>query len=513
MGCSSTGSEGGDPMESNSKEFDYCFRRDEISFIKKAKKEREEGIKNEEEGGEGGREEEEEVERAEIKKDAIFNIYKKIELDFSKKEKILKEYLVLYIPEEYTKDTITYVFLPAYHSISSVIEKLSNENKYLKYAKINNDSKAITKFESVRDPEIENRYQCSIEFKITEKDKQTKLVTIEFGYKIKLIDEHGLIYMCFFPTYEENVTETFTVSFTLDDNYFPCYLFKDYFDEISKYKLYAFNKGNVALTLRDKRIKLKIENELDKGLLSKFTRDEIAQINNSLNTMEIHHNFYNLIYQKVIHNIKDNKNYTTVYDIVFFPHDGLTQTNSSLFFEFDEPLIVKQFKINNIIVKKEKKKLDESFKEDDENEVFDGYYVSDKKHLGFYYCFKADFGLFEFDCESNDEVDYFRLNCNNLGDITDHLAYGSSYKYEIILNGNKINFMDEDFKYKIENDKIILKGIIDGSKDNFNKNIFTELAKKYNNERDLQSDEEEFILNLWAEMRLKQFVPEKMKLC
>ena len=110
-------------------------------------------------------------------------------------------------------------------------------------------------------------------------------------------------------------------------------------------------------------------------------------------------------------------------------------------------------------------------------------------------------------------MDYFRLNCNNLGDINEHLTYGSSYKYEIVLNGNKIKFLDNGFKYKIENDKIILKGIIDGSKDNFNKNIFTELAKKYNNERDLQSDEEEFILNLWAEMRLKQFIPEKMKLC
>ena len=76
MGCSSTGSEGGEPMESNSKEFDYCFRRDEISFIKKAKKEREEGIKNEEEGGEGGREEEE-VERAEIKKDARTRFFQK----------------------------------------------------------------------------------------------------------------------------------------------------------------------------------------------------------------------------------------------------------------------------------------------------------------------------------------------------------------------------------------------------------------------------------------------------
>ena len=509
MGCSSTGSAGGEPqpMESNSKEFDYCFRQDEISYIKKAKKNREEGVKNEEEGGEEGGEEEE---RAEIKKDAIFNIYKKIELDVSKN--VLKEYLVLYIPEEYTKDTITYTFLPAYRSIFSQIEKLGNENKYLKYGKINNDSKAITKFECVPEPEIVDSYKCSIEFKLTEKDKQIKLVTIEFGYNIKLINKYGLINISFFPTYEENVTETFTVSFTLDDNYMPCYLYKGYFDEMSKYKLFAFNKENVALTLRDKRIKLKIENELDKGLLSKFTPDEIAQINNSLNTMEFHHNFVNLIYQKVIHNIKNNKDYTTVYDIVFFPHDGLSQTNTFPS-EYDRPLIVKQFKINNSIVKKEKKKLDEDVEEDENNKVVDGYFVSDKKNLEFYYCFKADFGLFEFDCESNDELDYFRLNCNDLGEINEHIAYGSSYKYEIILNGNKIKFMDEDFKYKIENDKIILKGIVDGSKDNFNQNLFVELAKKNDNERIIQSDDEEFKLHHWIEMRFKQFVPENMKLC
>ena len=194
MGCSSTGSAGGEPqpMESNSKEFDYCFRQDEISYIKKAKKNREEGVKNEEEGGEEGGEEEE---RAEIKKDAIFNIYKKIELDVSKN--VLKEYLVLYIPEEYTKDTITYTFLPAYRSIFSQIEKLGSENKYLKYGKKNNDTKAVTKFECVPEPEIVDSYKCSIEFKLTEKDKQTKLVTIEFldetadVYDIEVEDNHN----------------------------------------------------------------------------------------------------------------------------------------------------------------------------------------------------------------------------------------------------------------------------------------------------------------------------------
>ena len=509
MGCSSNEGEKPQSAESNSKEFDYCFREDEIAYIKKAKKEREEGVKNE---GEGREEGEEEEERPEIRGDVICNIYKKIELDFSKKDKVLKEYLVLYIPDSYTKDTITYVFYPAYKSIDSQIEKLGNENKYLKYGKINNDQKAITKFECIPEPEILDSYKCSIEFKLTPKDKEKKLITIEAGYSIKLKPKYGLINLTFFPTYEENAAESFTLYFTLDDNYMPCHLYKDYFDEISKYKLYAFNKGDFNMTLRDKRIKIKIENELDKGLLSKFTSDEITQINNSLNTIEFKHGFVNLVYQKVIHNIKYNKNYTTVYDIVFYPNNGLSQTNT-YDYEADRPLIVKQFKINNNIVKKEKqKKEDNENDEDENNKVVDGYYVSDKKKLGFYYTFKADFGLYEFDCESNDDLDYFRLNCNDLGDINEHLIYGSSYKYEIILNGNKIKFLDKDFKYKIENGKIILKGIIDGNKDNFNQEKYVELAKKNNDETILESDDEEFKLEHWVEMRFKEFVPEKMKL-
>ena len=507
MGCTSTGVES-EPVQSTSKEFDYCFRQDEITFIKEAKKEKEDFIKN---GGEAAEEEGEEMEKPEIDPNALYNIYKKIELDLSKKEKNLKEYLVLYIPDTFSKDTITYEFTPVISSVKSKIEKLNDINKHLNYGKINNDSNGVTKFKCFPDPEIINDYRCSFEYKLTQKDKETRLITIEACYSIKPKLEYGLVNFTFHPIYEFNSAEKITVCFTFDDNYMPCHLYKGYFDEISKYKLYGFNKMEVSLTLRDKRIKLKIENELDKGLLSKFTPDEIAQINNSLNTMEFNHNFVNLIYQKVIHNIKNNKDYTTVYDIVFFPHDGLSQTNTFPS-EYDRPLIVKQFKINNNIVKKEKKKLDEDVQEDDNNKVVDGYFVSDKKNLEFYYCFKADFGLFEFDCESNDDLDYFRLNCNDLGEINEHLTYGSSYKYEIILNGNKIKFLDEDFKYKIENDKIILKGIIDGNKDNYNEEKFAQLAKKNNEERLLESDDEEFKLKYWAEFRFKEFIPDKMKL-
>ena len=55
-------------------------------------------------GEEGGvdQEEGEEMEKPEIDPNALYNIYKKIELDLSKKEKNLKEYFVLYIPDTFS---------------------------------------------------------------------------------------------------------------------------------------------------------------------------------------------------------------------------------------------------------------------------------------------------------------------------------------------------------------------------------------------------------------------------
>ena len=119
MGCTSTGVES-EPVQSTSKEFDYCFRQDEITFIKEAKKEKEDFIKN---GGEAAEEEGEEMEKPEIDPNALYNIYKKIELDLSKKEKNLKEYLVLYIPDTFSKDTIIYEFIPVISLVKSKIEK------------------------------------------------------------------------------------------------------------------------------------------------------------------------------------------------------------------------------------------------------------------------------------------------------------------------------------------------------------------------------------------------------
>ena len=120
------------------------------------------------------------------------------------------------------------------------------------------------------------------------------------------------------------------------------------FNEISKYKLFAFNKKNTSLTLKDKRIKLKIENELDEELLSNFSKEEINQINISLNTIEYHYGFRHLIYQKVVHNIKeDNRDYIKIYDIVFYPHPSDSCSQCLFPSEQTQAVIIKRFKINN----------------------------------------------------------------------------------------------------------------------------------------------------------------------
>ena len=77
-------------------EYDYCFKEREISHILQLKKEKEGQIND---GTvEGG--------------DNLHPLYRKIEFDFTKELPLLKEYLVLYIPKNYNKDTAIYEFLP-----------------------------------------------------------------------------------------------------------------------------------------------------------------------------------------------------------------------------------------------------------------------------------------------------------------------------------------------------------------------------------------------------------------
>ena len=502
------------------KNYSYCFKEREITYIQELKEKKDQDIKNgTEKGG-----------------DNFYPLYKKIELDLSNRESIIKEYLVFYIPKNYSKSILIYKGTPPIDYIAELIEK-TNPNKYPKYAKINNSPKAIKKFECKQKPKVQYAsYISYYEFEISESDKEKNLITLEAGYKMELYFRYGIYKLRFYCSREEEPLNKSSFSFIFDNNYMACHINKKYFDEISKYKLYSFNREDISLTLKDKRIKINIEDELEEEFLSKFSPEEIKQINFSLNTIEYHYDFRHLIYHKVIHNIKDNKDYIKVCYVVFYPHDpsGCSGGSSSPD-TGSQPIIIKRFTINNLLVKKEKKykgdeyddyqdeennQEEENVSEDVPDEAYEerikmydnGYYLSDENKIGFYVMTNEIWALYEFECESNENLDYFQLHCDSFGDIDESIIYGGSYKYEIILNGHSIKFSNPDFQYSVKNGKITLEGFIDGNKENFDEKKFAELAKKYNRKWYLDEESLEYKMKHWAELRLLEFIPKTMKL-
>ena len=513
--------------ETEPENYFYCLREREISFIEEKKEKKDKDFKS-----------------GKIQaNDKFYPLFRKFEIDLTKQETTAKDILVLYIPKRYNKKTLIYELTPVIDHMCRLIEE-KEPNEYVKYTKINNSKKALKQFKCKQNPEREYAsYLTSLEFVVSPEYKEKNLVTIETCYKVNLNERYGLYDFRFCMGYEDDEEEKekddgslkrASISFIFDDNYIPCHIYKDYFDEISKYKLYSFNKNDMSLTMKDKRIKMNIENELDEEYLSKFSPDEIKQINESLNKIEYHYNFRHLIYQKVIHNIKGKKDYIKAYFIVFYPHpSGSCMGSEGSPIKNKQPILVKRFTINNLLVKKEKKykgdyededegdnNEEESISEEDPNEevneegidMFEnGYYLSSHKYMEFYLMSDDTWAFYEFDCESNEKLDYFQLNCERLArDLT--IEYGSSYKYEIILNGHKIKFPNENLKYSVNNGKIILQGFIDGNKDNFDEKKFEQLAKKYNREWYLNENDEEYRIRHWAELRLYQFLPQTMKL-
>ena len=165
----------------------------------------------------------------------------------------------------------------------------------------------------------------------------------------------------------------------------------------------------------------------------------------------------------------------------------------------------------------DEKNLEESELEEDpeenEYEPFEnGYYVSGHNILGFHYNFSGSFALFEFDCVSNERLDYLPFDCNYIGQIDENVVYGASYKYEVILNGHTVKFSNENLDYSVKNGRIIIQGMIDGNKENYNQKKFEDLVKKHGFSWYLQKQYEEYRMKYWAQLRLKEFIPEKMKL-
>ena len=279
--------------------------------------------------------------------------------------------------------------------------------------------------------------------------------------------------------------------------------------------------------MKDKRIKINIEKVLDKNLLSNFSPEEIKQINISLNEIVYNYDFRHLVYQKVVHDIKkDNRDYIKIYDIVYYPHpEGSSSDCTSTPMEYPEPIIVKRFKVNNLLVPKKAKyeghdedeNIEVSYFEEDPNEegyepYEGGYYLSSHNLLEFYTNFSGSFALFEFDCVSNERLDYLQFDCSSIGSVDKKIVHGASYKYEVILNGHNVKFSIENLNYSVKNGRIIFQGMIDGNEENYDKKKYDELARKHKLESYINYEEEDARMERWAELRYKECIPKTMKL-
>ena len=488
MGCSSANEESSETI------FSYCFREDEISHITK--------LKEEKDGTEKG--------------DEISILYDKIEIDFTKEEKIFKEYIVLYLPKKFSKHSITFEYSPMINLDDEMLEPLEI-NQYPKYAKKNNSSSSIKRFECTKEyvkdegPHIKS----ILEIKVHQNDRENSIITIEIGYNLKYKKYFGLYHLSF-GSFSNPKPATYSLIY---DNQFTLNsVYNDLFTEVSKSHLYIFNcKEYISLSLRDKRVRINIEDEFDRRFLSKFSDDEIEQINFSLNEMKIGYNDKNLIYQKAIHNIKNNKDYMKIYCLVFFPNLSSGSGHSYTEDESIKPIIINRIRVNNILVKR--KDIDENTingdeensEEGDENdEPVDGYYISDNKKLILDYNYLGTFAVHEFECESNKNVNYFLLESSS--DLNFFLRYGCSYKYEIRLNGNNIKFSTNNFSYSVINDVITLKGYFNVDEDNYNEKEYIELAKREDPYFDINEIEKQYRPNYWRALKNKQLVPEKMSL-
>ena len=150
----------------------------------------------------------------------IFPLFRKVDINFTKKNTEFKEYLVLYLNDNFNKEIVEYDYIPIF-SLLNCIEK-KEVQKYIKYAKVNNDSRAIISLEAKNDIKIEgNPIKIYLKFKIPQNYNEKRLITLEIGYNIKFIyDNYGFLDIEIY--YENDELKKGTLSLSVDDSYKLC---------------------------------------------------------------------------------------------------------------------------------------------------------------------------------------------------------------------------------------------------------------------------------------------------
>ena len=372
-------------------------------------------------------------------------LYSKFIVDYTIKElnktnsALCKEYLVCYVNPNYTGDF-------GYQSqlIGFCLDKVSLNFCSIQEKKVPTQMRNIGKIVSVL--QIEDSYKDDII-----KD----IMVFEFEFNITQFKKYG---MRVIDIYYEEKPMTGSILIKYNKNSFSIKSTVDA-DDDSKNKFYIYNKDKFCLVLIDKNNDLSIKkdnNKIGKLIYDKFSTDEIKQINKSLNNMFIKPYEKNIIYEKMTHNLKNNKDCVKGYILIFYPSfdknyfdlcEGIDKTPDKVDFMVNELKVNDELLIN---IKKIEGKITKP----------ENYYESTINAHKYNIRIEEDFILFEFELEGipieedKDEIQYsldakyifnFFLNCD------------TAYKFEIILNKHEVYFKDDKtYKYKYKKTKEII---------------------------------------------------------
>ena len=288
------------------------------------------------------------------------------------------------------------------------------------------------------------------EHKINLKDD---IIIFEFVYHITQIKNYG-IRLINVEYNDDIITCSMTIKY--DKNKFSIKS-KDDLNSSKKNEFYIFNKNKFCLSIIDKDSIISLNeknNKFNIFINEKLSLEEIQKINNSLKSMDIKPLEPNLIYEKIVHELHEQKDYIKGFLLIFQPsfekyYFDLFKIVNTL--QNDSIFKIKELKVNNKTVINLKKS---------ETKKSDNYYkLSDKS-----YCYnistREDFVLIEFQLigkSKKEEKVKYDFDPKQIFNI--FFSKGTSYFFEIILNGYKVSFgNDKEYKYKEVEEKIIFEG-------------------------------------------------------
>ena len=359
----------------------------------------------------------------------------------SKKNKILcTEFLACYINPKYTGNF-------GYESqISGFFpKKITLENCFIKGNKIEAKMINTGKIVSVLKIDEENK-----------KGLMNNIMVFEFVYHIIQIKNYGIRLINI-----EYTDELLTCSMKIKYNE-EKFTIKSNEKKVSskQNEFYIFNKNKFRLTLTDQNNKISIndkENKINKLIENKFNSEEIDKINNSLETIDIKPLEPNLIFEKIKHELHEDKDYIEGVLLIFQPsfekyYFDLFKIVSAV--QDESNFKIKELKINDqTIINLNKSEV---------NKKSNNYYKSSNNSYYYNIITKEDFLLFEFQLKgksSNEDKKKIKYNLDPKKIFNIFFSKGTYYLFEIILNGFKVSFgKDKDYKYTENDDKIVFEG-------------------------------------------------------